>query len=394
MPHIPLRTASPVGPLDDLAPFLELAATRSVIGLGEATHGTSEAFQLKHRLIRALAEQGDLATIAVECGLAAGRLIDDYVRWGHGSAQDALQKQGYWCWENHEVLTLIKWLREHNSHRAPDERIAFVGIDVQKIESGLPKLLAALEGLPGHHASTSDLSSGSAKDAAQAIQWLMTEPKHGDGRAAAFARTLAKAAPALPTSELRALCRNAARYVDTYLNPEHEDGLAKRDEYLAATSLEVLTERPGLMVVWAHNEHVASNPDFFGTRAMGHHLREALGNDYLALGMLFDQGAFLARTWGERSTNRVTEFRIGRAGEGHIERRLAGRGLEIFGTANLPTDTGAEPAPYRRFLGNLYDHEVNAQRPDAFRIERPITDFDLIAWLPATQPARYLGATT
>lgn len=79
-------TASPVGRLDDLALFLELAVTRSVIGLGEATHGTSEASQLKHRLIRALVEQGDLSTIAFECGLAAGRLIDEYVRWGHGSA--------------------------------------------------------------------------------------------------------------------------------------------------------------------------------------------------------------------------------------------------------------------------------------------------------------------
>lgn len=397
MQHIPLRTASPVGPLDDLAPFLELAATRSVIGLGEATHGTREAFQLKHRLIRALAEEGDLKTLAFECGLAAGRLIDGYARWGHGSARDALQKQGFWCWENHEVLALIEWLREHNLHLAPDQRIAFVGIDVQKIETGLPELLAALESLTAFgslHVSKSDLGSGIVQDAAQAIQWLLEEPKHGDGRAAGVVRTLTQAAPVLPTPELRALCRNAARYVDTYLNPEHEDGLAKRDEYLAATALEALAERPGLMVVWAHNEHVAINPDFFGTRAMGLHLREALGNGYLALGMLFDQGAFLARTWGERSTNRVAEFRIGRAGKGHVERSLAGKPLGIIDTAKAPTDYGAEATPYRRFLGNLYDHEVNVQRPDAFRIERPLTDFDLIAWLPNTQAARYLGAAT
>ncbi len=397
MPHIPLRTASPAGPLDDLAPFLELAATRAVIGLGEATHGTREAFQLKHRLIRALAERVGLRTVAFECGFAAGRLIDKYVRWGHGSAQYALQKQGFWCWENHEVLTLIEWLREHNSHLARDERITFVGIDVQKIETGLPELLAALEGLTESgtvQASTSDIGSGIVQDAAMAIQWLLEEPKHGDGRAAGVVRTLTRAVPVLPTPELRALCRNAARYVDTYLNPEHEDGLAKRDEYLAATALEVHAERPGRMVVWAHNEHVAINPDFFGTRAMGHHLREALGDNYLALGMLFDQGSFLARTWGERSTNRVAEFRIGRAGEGHIERSFAGRALGIIDTAKVPTDYGAQSAPYRRFLGNLYDHEVNAQRPDAFRIERPLTDFDLIAWLPHTQAARYLGAAT
>ncbi len=69
--------------------------------------------------------------------------------------------------------------------------------------------------------------------------------------------------------------------------------------------------------VRALNEHVAVNPDFFGTRVMGHHLREALGERYLALGMLFGEGAFLARSWEER---RVSEFQMGQAGKGHVER--------------------------------------------------------------------------
>ena len=148
------------------------------------------------------------------------------------------------------------------------------------------------------------------------------------------------------------------------------------------------------MAVWAHNEHVAVNPDFFGARVMGHYLREALGNDYLALGMLFHEGPFLARTWGERCTNRVAEFRIGRAGEGHVERSFAGRALGIIDTAKVRSAKGAEPARYWRFLVSLFDHDVNVQHEDAFRIDCPLTDFDFIAWLPNTRAARYVGAVT
>lgn len=394
MPGILLNTASPAGPLDDLAPFVHLAASRSVIGLGEATHGTREAFQLKHRLIRALAEGAGLRTLAFECGLVAGRLIDDYVRLGRGAAREALAQQGYWCWENSEVLALIEWLHEHNVPLPPSERIAFVGVDVQKVEPGLPELLAALErGAEAREPPLGDRAPDptESSDAIWVVRQLLAgELARGAPAAAPAVRLLFSAAHRLATPELRALCRNTARYVDTYLNPERgENGLAVRDEYLAATLLETLAERPGLTVVWAHNEHVAVNPDFFGTRAMGHHLREALGEQYLALGMLFGEGSFLARSWGERGTNRVVEFRVGRAGEGHVERCFAGRAPGLYASASLPASAGAR---YRRFLGNLYDHGVDEQHPDAFRIERPLSDFDLVAWLPEATAARYLGA--
>lgn len=386
-----LHTVEPQDPMDDLELFLAVAASRSVIGLGEATHGTQESFQLKHRLIRLLAEHGGLRTVAFECGLAPGRLIDQFVRFGQGSAREVLAQQRYWCWENEEVLALIEWLREHNSGLPADERIAFVGVDVQRVESGLPELLAALEGSTRDQDSAgSESRSTVLSEAAQTVRWLMDgELDAGSPQAGQAVRHLFGAAEWLGTPELRALCRNVARYVDVYLNPEHEDGLVKRDEYMAATVLEVLKERPGLMVVWAHNEHAAVNPEYFGTRAMGHHLRSALGDGYLSLGMLFGEGAFLARSWEERVKSRIVRFSIGRAGLGHVERFFDDLPLGLYATAALPTNAEAR---YRRMLGSLYDHEIEAHTPEAFRIERPITDFDVVAWLPETAAAQYIGA--
>jgi erythromycin esterase len=377
MREIPMSTTLPDGCLDLLAPFVELVANRSVIGLGEPTHGTREAFELKHALIRALAEGGLLRTVAFECGFAAGRLIDGYVRDGSGTARDALVAQDFWCWENTEVLAFIEWLRAHNACLSPDDRISFVGIDVQRVERGLPALLLALEGLAAH-------GGGACSESLAFVRALAAGGvARGDASASSAVPALLEAAGLLVDPLARALCLNVARYVDVYLNAEHEDGLLLRDEYMADTLLEQVSERPGLTVVWAHNEHVAVNPDFFGSAALGHFLREELGAGYVALGMLFGEGSFLARSFSDRQ---VREWRVEPAGPGHVEQLFAGKAQGIYGTGSFEK----QGMRYRRYLGMLYDPVVARQQPETFRVERPLSDFDLVAWLPVTLSAGYL----
>ena len=48
---IPLATVEPGSGFDDLAPLRDLIGNARIVSLGEATHGTREFFQLKHRLI-------------------------------------------------------------------------------------------------------------------------------------------------------------------------------------------------------------------------------------------------------------------------------------------------------------------------------------------------------
>ena len=51
----PLSGASPELNHDDLQPLSYLGSSR-IVGLGEATHGTKEFFQLKHRIFKYLVE--------------------------------------------------------------------------------------------------------------------------------------------------------------------------------------------------------------------------------------------------------------------------------------------------------------------------------------------------
>ncbi|HEU5207987.1 MAG TPA: hypothetical protein VFU06_01145, partial [Longimicrobiales bacterium] len=48
---IPLGTATPDADLDDLEPLRAVLSNVRIVGLGEASHGARELFQVKHRLV-------------------------------------------------------------------------------------------------------------------------------------------------------------------------------------------------------------------------------------------------------------------------------------------------------------------------------------------------------
>lgn len=53
----PLATVDPAAKDDDLAVLDPMVGGASIVGLGEATHGSSEFFRMKHRLLRYLVER-------------------------------------------------------------------------------------------------------------------------------------------------------------------------------------------------------------------------------------------------------------------------------------------------------------------------------------------------
>jgi erythromycin esterase len=54
---MPLTTTNPDSALDDLLPFQKVIGDAQIVAMGEATHGTREFFQLKHRMLEFLVEK-------------------------------------------------------------------------------------------------------------------------------------------------------------------------------------------------------------------------------------------------------------------------------------------------------------------------------------------------
>jgi erythromycin esterase len=134
---LPLRSLSAGAPTTDLQPLKSVLDGVRILGLGEATHGTREFFQLKHRLLEFLVTDMGFSALAMEASASAAPAVDAYVRQGSGDAAKVLAGLGFWSWRTHEVLAMIEWMRNHNQGRPEDEKVRFVGIDPQRCGDSL-----------------------------------------------------------------------------------------------------------------------------------------------------------------------------------------------------------------------------------------------------------------
>lgn len=112
-----LRTVVPDPDVRDLEPFRLAVGARRVVALGEATHGTSEFFTMKHRLVRLLVEEMGFRHFAMETypDLTAP-ILDEYVRGGAVDPRRGL----YWPWNTKEYMALLEW----TGCRSPDRSTA------------------------------------------------------------------------------------------------------------------------------------------------------------------------------------------------------------------------------------------------------------------------------
>jgi len=74
----------PAENLDDLEPLRRLVGDARVVSLGEATHGTREFFQMKHRILRFLVERMGFTAFAIEATWPEANRLDRYLRTGEG----------------------------------------------------------------------------------------------------------------------------------------------------------------------------------------------------------------------------------------------------------------------------------------------------------------------
>ena len=122
-----LTTTDPTADLADLEPGGRAFDEATVIGLGEAAHGTREFFRLKHRLIRYLVERQEVRLFGLEANFAETLALDRYIRYGEGDPEEALAGVYFWTWNTEELLALVEWLRAFNDGREVGDRVRFSG---------------------------------------------------------------------------------------------------------------------------------------------------------------------------------------------------------------------------------------------------------------------------
>jgi erythromycin esterase len=336
---IPLRAVEAGNGFDDLAPLKPLFEDVRIVGLGEATHGTREFFQFKHRMLEFLVTEMGFTVFAIEASYPGCLPIDDYVMFGKGDPEKALAGQGFWTWNTEEVRDMIGWLRRYNSQQPEDRRVHFLGVDIQRYTRAFSVIREYL--------STTAPDKLADAEAAMKPLWFDQGQFKTQDDVTSLMRPRAGAGPLLDSlgawfDEHRqqlisrssptgyAIVRQHVRVLQQFVfahafktgdvNPRRDKGMADNVRWI----FDFLGPETR-MVLWAHNGHI----QFGQTGWMGVHLRAAYGQAYYALGFDFNEGAFQVRGTAGADWKEPRESRVGPAPEGSVGWVFARAGQKV-----------------------------------------------------------------
>lgn len=126
---VPLKTVEVGHGFSDTEPLKSIVGDARIVSLGEATHGTREFFQLKHRMLEFLASEMGFTVFSIEANMPEAYRLNDYVLNGNGDPAKLLKGMYFWTWDTEEVLDMIRWMREFN--KSGKGHIEFTGFDMQ-----------------------------------------------------------------------------------------------------------------------------------------------------------------------------------------------------------------------------------------------------------------------
>ncbi|WP_129840952.1 erythromycin esterase family protein [Streptomyces sp. RFCAC02] len=300
-------------PLGDLASLGRMIGDARVVGLGEASHSAHEFFTLKQRVFRHLVEAKGFTTFALEVSWSTGLRLDAYVTRGAGDPARIMDEEfvgEYAFWNTEEYLDLIHWMRHYNVTHPDRPRLRFVGNDLgyagpeafdqvtdylARHRPALADRVAALyEGLrpadgtqagawmAAQRAGDIDARRAQAERADAALALLRDEAAPADG---AYARAVQNAT---------AIAQSFTAYA--YPDERFPERMRYRDQVLAANTAWWVRNEGGRVLLASSNGHVgyvSDNPEMF-PRPAGAFLRDDLGDDYVSVGLTFNEGTINA----------------------------------------------------------------------------------------------------
>lgn len=338
-----LTTVSAEKGFEDLQPIKKMVADARIVSLGEATHGTREFFQLKHRMLEFLVTEMGFNLFGIEATMPEAFDINEYVLTGKGDPAKALSGLYFWTWDTEEVLEMIEWMRRYNANPQNTKKVKFYGFDMQTPTRATKVALEYLDIVDKAQALKLEKHLNFLANPFTEIRYsaLSKEEKLNVEKALADLITLLetnKSTYIKSSSENEWLkVRQHAQVATQYVALAHDSGLESfnvRDRSMAE-NVKWILEHEGAdskIVLWAHNSHVATRSGQLTW--MGAHLRKMFGPKMVVFGFSFNQGSFQAI---DISDNRgLHTFTVKPAIEDSFDRMLADAGINL-GALDLRT---------------------------------------------------------
>jgi erythromycin esterase len=391
---IRLRTTTPGEDLDDLQPLRELIGSARIVSMGEATHGTREFFQLKHRILEFLVSEMGFTVFAIEANWPESLALNRYVLTGEGDPVQVLNGLHFWTCNSQEVLDMVLWMRHYNEDPAHGSKVKFFGFDMQYAMQGANGALDYLRRVDSETAKAFASATETLRGRGDVEIW---EAGLSDDQRRQIAATAAEFLQRFDSRKQQYVARsseaewNGARQQMTIVRQAATiTSGADRDRFMAEDAKWILDQEPvgTKMMLWAHNGHAQTSPGPDGQPKMGMHLRRMYGDAIVTLGFAFNQGEF--RSFGIE-TKRLQSFTLRPAPVGSLDASLAAAGLPLFlvdlRRAPKTGVVGEWLAQQHgsREIGGTYNPEVESTYQAPLRITQA---FDLLLFVERTSAAK------
>ncbi len=300
---------STINAITDLLPLKSILQDKEVIGMGEATHGTKEFFDLKSKMFIYLVQELDVKVFGIEATYAGCLYINDYVFYGTGELDSVMRRLEFWTWQTEEVKQLIGWIRAFNEKKADDEKVSFYGIDMQSFNAPLNYLYDYIKNNHAEDAShflkviapvynrkfeIDKILFG--KNRNLIIDTLEKTYVEIDKWFSKRKSVYNKGSSSKKYQQIKLCIQN---FKESVLNLKYNGNRPSfRDSCMANIILQIRTIENAKMFVWAHNGHIKmqdlQRPYQSANLTMGNYLKSIFGKRYYAIGFLFHKGTFLA----------------------------------------------------------------------------------------------------
>ena len=382
---IPIETADPTSGHADLIPLKEMIGDSRIVALGEGTHGTSEFFKMKHRIVRYLAEEMDFTVFAIEANMPEARMVNRYVLTGEGDPKKALSGLYFWTWDTSEVLAMIEWMKDYNL--SGKGRIEFYGFDMQFPDVAMANVREFVGKADPEFVAHLEEHYGQVEEISQAVRKTRDRSKIDfekwyDAAKQVYGHLVSRRdsyAESLDTLEVDWIIQDAL--VVLQAAEASMKGKRSRDESMADNLDWILAHTPpGTKVVtWAHNGHVSKNLGTF--KSMGHYLSERHGEDMVVFGFAFHTGEYTAV-----GKNGINVYGTSPSEPGSVEWFLKSSGIPQM-ILNLREASGEDKGA-RWLMQELDFRSIGAMAMDyAFSPHKITEEFDALIYFEKTTPS-------
>lgn len=302
------------GDFDDL---IDQAGDRTLVLIGESSHGTSEFYTWRADLSKRLITEKGFNFIAVEGDWPALSRINEFVKHketGPPTIEEAMlniDRWPLWMWRNYEVKDLLTWLHEYNRDLSPGERVGFYGVDLYAKQDAMGQVVQYLNGIDPGLAARADRAYSCITRFDGIQEYLQMVARSGEN----CGEDLKLALSIIRETENKGWSFfNAEHNAKVAINAEEhyrgnlQGGAASWNArashfYLTAERLLGFYGKGSRGIVWAHNTHIgdarATDMARQGALNIGQLAKEEMGEENIyAIGFGTYEGRVLAgREW-------------------------------------------------------------------------------------------------